>query len=128
MRPTDFRPIFLQCAAEVLETMFFVSVDAEIDSETQGEMLTAELSFQAGLQGWFGVSVCSHTARTLAANFLVVELPTDEQAEEVLCELTNMLCGSVLSRLETKTRLELQPAEIRGLDTASRNLEDRIGY
>jgi CheY-specific phosphatase CheX len=64
------------------------------------------------------VSVPFKLARVVGAGFLGSEEMevSDSQAEEVVCELANMICGSVLSRLESQetfriTHPELVPPE-----------------
>ena len=53
-------------------------------------------------------------ARTIGSGFLGKEEAeiSDEQTGEVVCELANMFCGSVLSRLEDKTTFHLSHPEL----------------
>ena len=53
-------------------------------------------------------------ARQITADFLGVdeEEVSDRQTSEVVRELTNMICGSVLSRLESSTAFQLAAPEI----------------
>ena len=61
------------------------------------------------------------TGRKIAASFLGLEegLPSESQTGEVLCELANMICGSVLSRLEGDLHFELSPPEINAAEAGS---------
>ena len=54
------------------------------------------------------------TGRRIAASFLGAEEAevTEAQIGEVVSELANMLCGSVLSRVEKETRFELSHPEV----------------
>ncbi len=103
--------VLFDAAAEVLETMFFTSTlgDAEPTGAAAADWLSAALSFRGGLRGRLRVRVPRHTARGLAAGFLGVEeaAVTAAQVGQVVCELANMLCGSVLSRLEEGALFEL---------------------
>lgn len=110
-------------AAEVLESMFFTSPagDAAPEAASGGPWISAALSFRGNPSGRFGVDVRLDTGRRIAASFLGQEEDalTETQAGEVVCELANMICGSVLSRLERESRFELSQPKI-GLAGASR--------
>ena len=99
-----------ESAAGVLERMFFTSPLEEIEgAEMQTGCVSASLSFRGNPPGRFGVRVPTVTARKFAASFLgqEEETLTELQTNEVVCELANMICGSVLSRLEQDTQFEL---------------------
>lgn len=100
-----------ESAAEVLESMFFASPmeTAGLDESAPPPSISAQLSFKGARRGRFGVRVSEDAAKTLAASFLGDdnEAITDEQSGEVLCEMANMLCGSVLSRMAEGARFEL---------------------
>jgi CheY-specific phosphatase CheX len=110
MPSSGLEPALFDSAVEVLETMFFTSVlgDAS-DLPTDTSWVSAELSFRGTRSGRFGVTVAAPAARIIAANFLgrQEELIFEAETGEVVCELANMLCGSVLSRLETEATFEL---------------------
>jgi CheY-specific phosphatase CheX len=103
-------------AAEVLESMFFTTLmeDSETSENAPARWISARLSFHGKPPGRFGVRIPQETARKIAASFLGLEEDaiTGTQVGEVVCELANMLCGSVLSRLEKETRFELSQPEI----------------
>jgi len=118
MQASDFTPIIGDCCAEVLDAMYFASVietrqsfgprpDAELDR------IAFNLHFQGDVHGWFGVHLSPATARTLASNFLGEDEDalTVEEVEEVVGELTNMLCGSVASRVEGRSKFVLSHPE-----------------
>ena len=54
------------------------------------------------------------SARMLAAGFLGEDegMLTDSQPGEVVCELANMLCGSLVSKLESEESFDLAPPEL----------------
>jgi CheY-specific phosphatase CheX len=120
-------------AAEVLERMFFASLADECESvDVAGEpWISASLVFRGDPPGKFGVRAPRSTGRKVAASFLGLEedTVTEAQTGEVICELANMVCGSVLSGLESETRFELSHPEVEPTGdgtaraTASRVLE-----
>jgi CheY-specific phosphatase CheX len=112
MQPIEIQKIFLESASEVLETMFFTGIEDENASDADITKVSAELGFNGHPSGKFGVQVPLETGRLIAANFLGSEEITDAQVAEVVGELSNMLCGSVLSRLEAGARFELFHPEI----------------
>jgi CheY-specific phosphatase CheX len=71
------------------------------------------LRFEGGVRGSFGLHLAENTARTLAANFLGEDdsTLTPQEISEVVGELTNMLCGSVVSRIEGRSKFALSHPE-----------------
>ena len=69
------------------------------------------------------------TARVMAANFLGLDENdiAESQVAEVTCELTNIICGSVLTRLEHGARFELLHPEIDPKNTDWRQLDQAFG-
>jgi CheY-specific phosphatase CheX len=106
---------------EVLEKMFFTGslpepVEAGAGSGTShpGPAIGSRLSFDGDPPGSLVLSVTAAAARSIAADFLASderELP-DRQVEGVVCELANMICGSVLSRVESTTLFRLAAPQI----------------
>lgn len=112
---SDLHRMLFDSAEAVLETMFFTGVTGDAEPvASSSPAISARLSFHGNPSGSFGVSVPLGTGRTIAASFLGVEEEalTESQIGEVVCELANMLCGSVLSRLESKTGFELVHPEL----------------
>ena len=101
-------------ASDVLETMFFSSVigEAPVSATPPANALAARLQFSGARGGAFGLRLTEEAARVIAANFLAEETdePTEQQVQEVICELANMMCGSVLSRLDRGAHFDLGPA------------------
>ncbi|HEX4773875.1 MAG TPA: chemotaxis protein CheX [Bryobacteraceae bacterium] len=124
----DLQQIFLESASEVLETMFFTGIESEGPSELRSAEFSAELVFRGIPSGRFGVQVPVETGEQIAANFLGAEEVTSAQVDEVLCELCNMLCGSVLSRLATGARFELLHPEIDRNNLSWYDRPHAIGY
>jgi CheY-specific phosphatase CheX len=110
MAPNDqLQQVFFESASEVLETMCFVGVLGEQAEPAAADLISAELVFNGKPSGRFGVQVPPSTGRLIAANFLGKEAEdiTDAEIEQVVGELANMICGSVLSRIEAGARFEL---------------------
>jgi CheY-specific phosphatase CheX len=129
MPRTDLQQIFLESVGEVLETMFFTGVVEEDSKETSDSIVSAELAFLGSLSGRFGVRVPQSTGRQIASSFLGLdesELSAD-QVGEVVCELTNMVCGSVLSRVEAGARFELMHPEVDPQNTDWTLYKDAVG-
>lgn len=110
MVPNDqLRQVLAESAAEVLETMCFIGVLGADAAPVPTDLISAELIFNGHPSGRFRVQVPPPTGRLLASNFLgkEAEETTDAEIEQVVGELTNMICGSVLSRIEAGARFEL---------------------
>lgn len=128
MPQIDLPQIFLESAGEVLETMFFTAVESESTGESAPAEVSAELRFQGMRSGEFGVQMPLETARQIASNFLGLEELADQQVEQVVCELCNMLCGSVLSRLAAEARFDLQHPKMDASNISWRERSDAVGY
>ena len=111
-------------AADVLETMFFSPVLGEAAAEAAPSLtaLAARLRFTGGRSGAFALRVSASAAETIAANFLgeETEHPAAGQVSDVICELANMMCGAVLSRMDREAHFDLGPPElVNPLETAA---------
>jgi len=116
MPTTDLDRALFDSAEEVLENMFFTGIAAGGPPcpGIVGPWISARLSFRGNPSGTFGVSVPLETGRKIAASFLGMDADavTEPQTGEVICELANMLCGSVLSRVEKEVRFDLSHPEL----------------
>jgi len=104
-------------AGDVLETMFFSSVMGEtpVSTTPAADGIAARLAFSGARAGVFALRLTGGAAQVIAANFLAEETdePTRQQVQEVVCELANMMCGSVLSRLDRGAHFDLgQPVMV----------------
>jgi len=99
---------------DVLEKMFFIrGVDTAGVPPSAAERL-AEMTFEGDPPGRFTLRATGPAARSIAADFLGAEeseLP-DREVDDVVCELANMICGSVLSRVESGTIFHLASPRI----------------
>ena len=103
-----------QSVDEVLETMFFIREFDPAGQSPDESQVMALMDFEGSPSGSLRVSVNGKAARSIAADFLGEEEQTisQQQIEEVICELTNMICGSVLSKVEATALFHLSTPEI----------------
>jgi CheY-specific phosphatase CheX len=101
---------------DVLEKMFFITAVAAPDSEAaqSGECISAWLSFEGDPPGKLTMHLALAAARSIAADFLGEDESSvsGQQVAEVISELTNMVCGSVLSRIESEVSFHLSAPQI----------------
>jgi CheY-specific phosphatase CheX len=106
------RQILTESGRQTLEIMFFEMPDAT-SSETQrpnGELVGINLTFAGEPSGRLGIVLSEPVARSIAANFLAAEDEnelTPNQIGDVAGEFSNIVCGSVLSDLESKFNFDL---------------------
>lgn len=95
--------------ADVLEKMFFIrSMGLPEESMPETDVI-AQLTFDGDPPGCFKLRVTKSAASSIAADFLGMDEAELSEAEvsDVICELANMICGSVLSRVESNTTFRL---------------------
>lgn len=118
--------IFYESAQEVLETMFFSSVFGPAEplfspcSDIREQIITAELRFTGSPSGRLQVSLNETSARSIACNFLGQDRPelvSTGDMEQVLGELSNMVCGSVLSRMDSQAVFSLSHPEMKPIES-----------
>jgi CheY-specific phosphatase CheX len=127
MQISNLDQLMSSSASEVLETMFFTGVLGDAVDPPM-DPITTRLDFRGTPSGSFGLALSRESSRQIAAGFLAEdeEAVSQEQVNEVICELTNMLCGSLLSRIETETSFDLTHPELASLPEDpdySRNFE-----
>ena len=113
-----------QAASAVLETMFFTGVDDTASGlhpgwrEDSRSWIRMRVEFTGPLVGDCQLRIDREAARALACTFLCLdpEELRDELPEQVAGELTNMICGFLLSHLEPDANLTLGAPE--SLDAA----------
>ena len=110
-------------AEEVLETMFFASIEeSSADGATHAstdrigtDRIGAAVSFHGTCEGHLAVSLDRDAAQCLAASFFGDGEDGDcgdtGECASVMAELANMVCGSMLSRLEKKAIFCLETPE-----------------
>jgi len=114
MIETSIHTALQESVQDVLEKMFFIELDPEAAGQGESEAeICAQVSFHGDPSGALTLRVTSREARSVAADFLGADADelSDRQISEVICELANMICGSVLSRVESTTTFQLaEPA------------------
>jgi CheY-specific phosphatase CheX len=101
-----------EAAQRTLETMFFAVPDSVSASPRlpPGDLIAASLTFRGTQHGRFGVLVSEPLARTLAANFFGCDEGSEMASGHVtgvIAELTNMICGAALTRVESSAAFDL---------------------
>ena len=110
----DFAGTLSRVGAEVLETMFFdEAVPAPCEHGWIPSAASVCLTFEGSHCGEFLLSVAPEVARSITPAFLGIdpEEVSEGQSSQVLLELANILCGSVLSHLWPDSELTLQEPE-----------------
>lgn len=124
MESSEIQTAVASAVEEVLETMCFTAVLASAEGavapqqDREAPMLAVEVNFQGSPSGSFRVAVPMRLARVVGAAFLGKEEgeASDSQAQEVVCELANMICGSALSRLESTATFRITHPELTPFD------------
>ena len=125
MKASEFSTLVPDCCSDVLDSMYFTTVletshpappdgaDAPAQSALPSSEYAFTLRFEGEVRGSFGLHLAENTARTLAANVLGEDdsTLTPQDVSEVVGELTNMLCGSVVSRIEGRSKFALSHPE-----------------
>jgi CheY-specific phosphatase CheX len=108
---TELRHALEECTATVLEKMFFVQpVDAGAPAFAGSDSdLICAVEFGGDPSGRLALRVSIGAARSIAADFLGEDegAISGFQVGQVICELANIICGSVLSRIEGGTTFRL---------------------
>lgn len=107
----DLHEVLRQSVEEVLEKMFFIRAldDGALPARYEDDAISAHLSFDGDPPGSLILHVAAGTARSIGADFLGEQEDDLNAAQvgEVICELANMICGAVLSRIESTAAFRL---------------------
>lgn len=118
--------------SQVLETMFFTCVfktvqeaiepqeagsakqlarEAESGSLARPSRFGAHVRFSGQSEGEFAFSLDTSSLHPVAMDFLGRDYPpaSDQEFGSIVCEMGNMFCGSLLSRLESESVFHLAP-------------------
>lgn len=105
------RQALRQSVDDVLDKMFFVCPlgEAEVAPEDAAPAIAVRLAFEGELSGELTLRLAPQAAHSIAADFLGEdeESLTEQQTGEVAREMANMICGSMLSRVESSTAFHL---------------------
>jgi Chemotaxis phosphatase CheX len=104
-----------QVAAEVLETMFFTEAElVPCEHAWLGSAQCGRIQFEGSHSGEMLLALSAEATEPIAASFLgldPMEL-TDAQRGQVVQELSNIMCGALLSHLWPESRLALASPEL----------------
>ena len=109
---TTMLPAIREVTREVIEVMFFSEAEPVACGHTD-DYVAARVRFTGGASdpsnGELTVMLSPELACSLSAAFLAEEEDevTPEQRSQVSCELANILCGAILSRLHPNSRVAL---------------------
>jgi CheY-specific phosphatase CheX len=105
-----------ESVVEVLEKMFFIEPITGLppDAASQGPAVVVALEFDGDPSGVFRMSLARAAAALIAADFLGEDAGSlaGPQVDEVAKELANMICGAVLSRIESSVTFRLSAPHI----------------
>ena len=107
---TTIRSALASAVADVLERMFFLEGLGEAaESPVEADTATIQMTFDGDPPGCFQMRLARPAASAIAADFLgeAAESLTGQQIAEVALELANMICGAVLSRIESNATFHL---------------------
>jgi len=113
MSPAELDRALTRCTGRVLETMCYADPLPITGLEEGQPFVRAELKFHGTFEGVFHLDVTEEAGRGLAATFLGADddVPAPQMAS-VICELTNMICGSMLSSLDAQADIHLDAPEV----------------
>lgn len=114
MPEIDLLELTTETVTSVLETMFFTA-PLDLAEEVCGENgIEARVAFHGAPSGIFHLRISASGARLIAAAFLgkVEDSLGQAETEQVVCELANMVCGSMVSRLESDRSFDLAVPEL----------------
>ena len=101
MKASDFAALVPDCCSEVLDAMYFTTVNGLVTPEMEAEAeqvpatedpVAFNLKYAGDISGSFGLSLEQITAKNLAANFLGEEVEdiSSKEVQEVVGELANI--------------------------------------
>ncbi|HYP08362.1 MAG TPA: chemotaxis protein CheX [Bryobacteraceae bacterium] len=99
---------------DTFELMCFCAAEPLVESHIDLQPALARIiSFHGDWSGQVCLKVNAAAARTLAENFYGEPEPSlpDSRVEELLNEITNVVCGGMLSRMAPSGNFWLSPAE-----------------
>lgn len=110
MTEPELHRALAEAIEETLEKMFFIPyLEEPGDAASPQEEFAARLEFAGDPPGRLTLRIAAPLACSIAADFLGEDQlsSSERRVQEVICELANMICGSVLSRVENATDFRL---------------------
>jgi len=115
--PESLLPTMHDVLRDVLEQMFFCEA-LPVQCRHCQNGIAARVRFDGEPSGELTVMLSRELAVAASAGFLAEdnEEVTASQLEQIACELANIICGAILSRLHPNARVGLSPPEIAAAD------------
>ena len=108
MSPAELDRALTRCTGRVLETMCYADPLPITGLEEGQPIIRTELKFHGTYSGVFHLDITEDAGRSLATTFLGAdEDVAPPEMKSVICELTNMICGSMLSTLDARAEIQL---------------------
>jgi hypothetical protein len=106
--------------SETLELMCFTGLLGKCGTRPSGDILCASVRFHGDADGMVRLSLSAATACDLTAAFLGLENQevSSEHVHSVAVELTNMICGAMLSYHAENARFHLEQPVVPGACSA----------
>ncbi|MBS1802435.1 MAG: chemotaxis protein CheX [Acidobacteria bacterium] len=106
--------LIIAAVAEVLETMFFTEILQVGGSHPSLPALGARVAFTGHNSGIVSIRISEAAARSLTASFLgeSEESLSQTQVANLVCELANMLCGCIVSKMAAHGCFTLDSPEL----------------
>ncbi len=114
-QPSPMEEVLQHVAAEVLETMFFTEAElADCEHGWLEAASCASVGFEGSHFGEMVLGVSAEAADPIAASFLGLDPAelTETQRGQVIQELSNILCGAMVSHLWPESRLAIASPEL----------------
>src|SRR5437588_4823637 len=132
MSEETVRRLLSESGRRALETMFFTTPDVVSNGGQRptGDLISASLACRGSPPGRFSAVLAAPVARTITANFLGVEdgagLPL-AQLQDGAGELANIICGAVLSELDSNGSFDISAPVTAYLGPADPGPDDSNG-
>ena len=113
--PSRLLPLTCEAAREVLETMFFTTAaPAACEHAHPDTLIAARVCFAGQPAGELSLVLSHGLARALAAGFLGIDSQelSVEAESQIACELANILCGVILSRVHPDCGVALNAPQL----------------
>jgi len=109
LREATIHAALAAAVADVLESMFFIETLGESSEAPEEQAIAVEIRFEGDPPGVFQLRLTPDAAESIATNFLGEDAGavSPRQTSDVALELANMICGAVLSRLESSACFRL---------------------
>ena len=133
MKKKDMTTAMKNSISEVLETMFFLSLDFSNDIELQDlwdtkkeTILSAKLIFSGPLSGYAVFCIPKTSALSITADFMGKDEQeiSEDQINETVKEILNMIIGNTFSKYDPDVVFDIGVPELVGFHDSIKGLPD----